>query len=181
MRAISELITGIFLIGLLLMSCGQPRESLPEAKGSKTVKADDPVIDANQSLARIEETEIEAFIRRYEWDMQSTESGLRYMIYHQGYGVSPESGDKVMLNYQLSLINGKVCYSSEESGQKIFRVGMAEVEKGLHEAVLLLKVGDKAKLILPSALGFGLMGDQDCIPRHATLIYDIELTGVIKE
>lgn len=172
----------LLFISLLIISISackdRTAERLPVHDQGKQV-VEDPVIDAHQSLARIEETEIEAYIKRYDWEMTRTESGLRYMIYKEGYGVSPKTGDKVMLDFQLSLINGTSCYSSDDDGPKVFRVGQADVERGLHEAVLLMKVGDKAKLIVPSALGFGLIGDQNCIPKYATLIYDIELTGVI--
>ncbi|MGE5317418.1 MAG: FKBP-type peptidyl-prolyl cis-trans isomerase, partial [Chloroflexota bacterium] len=36
-------------------------------------------------------------------------------------------------------------------------------------------VGDHAKFVIPSHLGFGLIGDQNKVPPKSTLIYDIEL------
>jgi len=54
-------------------------------------------------------------------------------------------------------------------------VGHGGVESGLEEAVLLLHAGDKARIIIPSHLAYGLVGDDDKIPARATLIYEIEL------
>jgi FKBP-type peptidyl-prolyl cis-trans isomerase len=54
------------------------------------------------------------------------------------------------------------------------------VERGLDEAMQLLKVGDRAKLILPSHLAFGLVGDDNCVPRKAILIYDVQIIDFVK-
>ena len=43
-----------------------------------------------------------------------------------------------------------------------------------------MKVGDKAKFIIPSHLAFGLLGDENKIPKRATLVYDVELIDVMK-
>jgi FKBP-type peptidyl-prolyl cis-trans isomerase len=43
---------------------------------------------------------------------------------------------------------------------------------------LLLRVGDKARFILPSHLAHGVPGDGVKIPRRATIIYDLELINI---
>jgi FKBP-type peptidyl-prolyl cis-trans isomerase len=55
---------------------------------------------------------------------------------------------------------------------------MDNVENGLHEAIQYLRVGDKAKIILPSYLAHGLTGDSDKIPPMASVLYDIELVEI---
>ena len=79
------------------------------------------------------------------------------------------------ISYEVRLINGNLCYSSAEKGPKEFTAGRGEVEVGIEEGILLMRVGDRAKFIVPSHLAFGLLGDQDKIPPQSTLIYDIEL------
>ena len=103
------------------------------------------------------------------------------MIYKEGKGKKAETGDIVKINYKTSLLNGVNIYSSDESGAKEFEVGKAHVESGLEEGILLLKVGDKAKFIIPSHLGFGLLGDENKIPSKAALVYDIELISIEKQ
>ena len=60
----------------------------------------------------------------------------------------------------------------------MFLVCRDEVESGLHEAIQYLKVGDKAKVIIPSHLAHGIAGDFEKIPPRSTIIYDIHLIAV---
>ena len=172
----------LYLLGFLLLL---PVVSCSDRKSSNETPIDEhqlrePLIKANKHLAASEEDMINDFIARYNWTMEVSGNGLRYMVYEQGSGPQVSKGDRVILNYELRLLNGEMIYSSEESGPKIFRQGKAEVEKGLDEAVLILRQGDRAKLILPSHLGFGLIGDQDRIPPKAVLIYDIHVSQIEK-
>jgi len=100
------------------------------------------------------------------------------MIYHGGDGPKAEPGMLARVSYTLRLITGDVVYTSGEGGPMEFLIGKGGVESGLEEAILLLRAGDKAKIVIPSHLGFGLAGDDHKIPPKATLIYDIELLSI---
>jgi FKBP-type peptidyl-prolyl cis-trans isomerase len=54
-------------------------------------------------------------------------------------------------------------------------IGKDNIESGLHEALQLMRIGDKMRFILPSHLAHGLIGDQTKIPPRASVIYEIEL------
>jgi FKBP-type peptidyl-prolyl cis-trans isomerase FkpA len=135
----------------------------------------DSLLNYNKSLVRTEDQEIEDLIQRYGWKMLKSPTGLRYMIYQHGSGEIPVKGKKAMIRYEVRLINGNLCYSSTKMGPKEFEIGQRSVEVGIEEGILLMRVGDRAKFIVPSHLAFGLLGDQDKIPPRSTLIYDIEL------
>jgi FKBP-type peptidyl-prolyl cis-trans isomerase len=82
------------------------------------------------------------------------------------------------MEYNVKLLTGDMIYSSKELGSKTFEIGHGGVESGLEEALLYLKLGDKAKLIIPSHLAFGLLGDQNKVPPRSTLVYDIEIVNL---
>ena len=108
-----------------------------------------------------------------------TESGLRYKIIQKGDGAQAQKGKKVSVHYKGSLENGKVFDSSYDRKQPIdFQLGVGQVISGWDEGIALLQVGDKARFVIPSHLGYGSRGAGGVIPADATLIFDVELVGV---
>lgn len=158
---------------VLLFSCKQESGIKEKEIDPKTLE--EPLVKANKQAVKIEDEQIKRFIKRYNWDMNETGSGLRYAIYKKGNGERAESGKIAVLKYNVKLITGETIYSSDNNGYKEFMIGKGGVESGLEEGILLLRVGDHAKFIIPSHLGFGLLGDQDRVPPKSTLIYDVEL------
>jgi FKBP-type peptidyl-prolyl cis-trans isomerase FkpA len=168
-------IATVIIISLLLFSCGN------KPKIDNTVQPEQYKNDlekVNKTLVQKENEDIEDYIARHEWKMKQSGTGLRYLIYYQGKGERPKPTDKVIIRFTVNLINGVECYNSDKDGLKLIELGKAEVESGLEEGILLMKVGDKAKLIIPSHLAFGLLGDENKIPKRATLIYDVELVEI---
>ncbi|WP_324069627.1 MAG: peptidylprolyl isomerase [Flavobacterium sp.] len=110
---------------------------------------------------------------------QKTESGLRYQIIQKGSGKQAEKGKKVSVHYQGALENGQVFDSSYKRKQPIeFQLGVGQVIEGWDEGITLLKVGDKARFVIPSYLGYGSRGAGGVIPPDATLVFDVELMDV---
>lgn len=164
-------------LALLIISC---EAQLPES-GDKQITEEElkePLINANKLRIKKEDLRIAAFIKRKKWGMKTTGTGLRYSIYKNGEGATPEEGNTAVINYELLLMDGTLCYSSDSNGTKGIRLGKSEVENGLDEGLRLMRVGDRARIIIPSHLGFGLMGDGDKIPSYAVLVYDLELIDV---
>ena len=110
---------------------------------------------------------------------QKTESGLRYQIIQKGSGKQAEKGKKVSVHYQGALENGQVFDSSYKRKQPIdFTLGVGQVIEGWDEGIALLQVGDKARFVIPSYLGYGSRGAGGVIPPDATLVFDVELMDV---
>jgi FKBP-type peptidyl-prolyl cis-trans isomerase FkpA len=170
------IIVSFTLLMLLLTSCGTEPVKAPSTSHFKVM--DDSVITYNKGIVTEEDRQIEDFISRYRWNMETSPTGLRYMIYKTTNGKKPVKRQIVSINYILRLLNGNLVYSSREDGPKKFQVGHSDVERGLDEGILLLRVGERAKFILPSHLAFGVLGDQNRIPQNATLVYDVELVEI---
>lgn len=107
-----------------------------------------------------------------------TESGLRYKIIQKGNGAKAKAEQTVSVHYEGSLLNGQVFDSSYKRNQPIdFQLGVGQVIPGWDEGIALLQVGDKARFVIPSNLGYGSAGAGGVIPPNATLIFDVELMG----
>ncbi len=110
---------------------------------------------------------------------EETESGLRYQILQKGTGKQAEKGKTVSVHYKGQLADGTVFDSSYKRKQPLeFPVGVGQVIPGWDEGIQLLQVGDKARLVIPSDLGYGSRGAGGVIPPDAILIFDVELMGV---
>lgn len=157
-----------------LASCRGGQEK-PETKPADYKES---LINANKAVVRTESEQIDDFIARHGWKMTETATGLRYMIYKKGTGQAGQIGKNVMLTYTMTLLTGDTVYSSAIDGPMQFVTGRGQVITGLEEAILLLNVGDRAKIIIPSHLAFGLIGDQHKIQHKASLVYDIEFVSM---
>jgi FKBP-type peptidyl-prolyl cis-trans isomerase FkpA len=165
-----------FFVILLTLSCNNDKPQ-PRAKpGAERMK--EPLLRVNQYLARSEDEQIDAYAARHNWKMYKTGTGLRYQVYKQGQGQAAAKDKTVVISYTLGLLTGEQCYSSAKDGPMKFVLGKGQAVNGLEEAIFLMRVGDRAKLIVPSHLAYGVPGDQKKIPPKAALIYDIEFLSI---
>lgn len=108
-------------------------------------------------------------------DAQKTESGLYYVVVKEGEGdETPTRNSKITAHYHGTLLNGTIFDSSVDRGEPfVFQLG--RVIPGWQEGIGLMKKGGKAKLIIPSHLGYGARGAGGKIPPFSVLIFDVEL------
>ncbi|MEZ4779162.1 MAG: peptidylprolyl isomerase [Flavobacteriaceae bacterium] len=110
---------------------------------------------------------------------EQTESGLRYQIIQKGNGAQAEAGKTVAVHYKGMFADGGEFDNSYKRGNPIeFPVGMGNVIAGWDEGIQLLKVGDKARFVIPPHLAYGSRGAGGVIPPNATLVFDVELMNV---
>ena len=110
-------------------------------------------------------------------DVQTTESGLQYIVMEPGEGDSPVAADSVEVHYEGRLIDGSVFDSSFERGQTV-TFGLTQVIPGWTEGLQLMKPGGKFKFIIPPELGYGEGGAGEMIGPNATLVFDVELISI---
>ena len=166
----------------LLAACSSCKESVrtTQPKNSPSANAErDANIGRNQEWVDEENELIEAFIKRRGWDMIATQTGLRYMVYEPGAdGPVGKAGQSASVSYKISLLDGTRCYEASADDPKNFVIGFDQVESGIHEVMTYLRAGDKARVILPAHLAFGLTGDNDKIPPLSTVVYDLHILAL---
>ena len=109
--------------------------------------------------------------------MQTLPSGLMYEVLTEGTGAKPTAADTVVTHYHGTLIDGTVFDSSVDRGTPAtFPVG--RVIRGWTEALQLMSVGSKWRLVIPPELAYGENGAGGDIPPHATLVFEVELLEI---
>ncbi|WP_350287556.1 peptidylprolyl isomerase [uncultured Croceitalea sp.] len=150
-----------------------------EAEGFNAVEAFRTFEGAREKRIAEQKAQAEAEMEKLATGFEKTDSGLRYKLIQEGSGTKAEKGKKVSVHYEGSLPNGQVFDSSFKRNQPIdFQLGVGQVISGWDEGIALLKVGDKARFVIPSHLAYGSAGAGGVIPPDATLIFDVELMGV---
>ena len=163
------------LIQVILSSCFR---DVTEQNEKVPAIDEETLLSTNRYIIQKEVERIGNYVERRGWDMDTTKSGLWYMIIEKGTGPDAVKGKIATIEYEISLLDGTVCYSSEQTGLKQFAIGSGGVESGLEEGVLLLNEGAEAIFILPPYLAYGITGDQKKIPLNASLVYYLRLKKV---
>ncbi len=157
------------------------KELIAKAKKRKEDKArerlkTDPVFKA---LAEKNATEGAAFLKenKAKEGVKTTESGLQYQVLKQGTGRKPKKTDVVKTHYHGTFPNGEVFDSSVEANKPApFPVG--GVIDGWTEALQMMPVGSKWRLVLPSELAYGLSGSGNKIGPNQVLVFELELLSI---
>jgi len=170
------LITTILFLSITFNSCKNKvtkEDPRPDWTTEESIKM-------QSTFTEEEEDEINLFLKRHnDWKMTKTGTGLRYFIHTKSDAIdSAKVLDLVTVDYSIQLLDGTICYTSEDKGPQSFIVEKSDLESGLHEAIKLMCTGDKALFILPSHLAHGLIGDTDKIPPLMPIIYEIELLKI---
>ncbi len=175
---ISYILFVLTIAVVLFFSCNN--EPKIQKTDSEMSQLQEPLVKVNKFLVEKDEVIISKYAKRRNWEMTETETGLWYMVYESGLGDSIGDGDIITVKYELSLLDGTICYNTDTLGAESFVVGGSVVESGLDEGVTYLRQGDKARIILPPHLAHGLLGDENKIPARSIIIFDIEIFSVKK-
>ncbi|MBK1876376.1 FKBP-type peptidyl-prolyl cis-trans isomerase [Pelagicoccus mobilis] len=153
---------------LLLAGCGKNDQKVSDLEERvRYLESQEPTLSHGFQVEEIKKLFPEAL---------STESGLHYIVEKEGEGVPPEKGQLVSAHYRGTLLDGTEFDSSFKRDKPIeFPVGNGRVISGWDEAFLLMKKGEKRKLIIPAKIAYGLRGSPPVIPPNSILVFDVEL------
>jgi len=170
---VDEIAQGDSINSLEIIRVGSEAESWNAVEAFKSFES------SGEIRLQEERNKAEAELEKLASGFDKTNSGLRYKILKKGDGNKAAKGNTVSVHYEGSLTNGQVFDSSYQRNQPIdFQLGIGQVIPGWDEGISLLNVGDKARFVIPSELGYGSAGAGGVIPPNATLVFDVELMEV---
>lgn len=109
--------------------------------------------------------------------VQTTASGLQYIVMKEGTGAKPKADQIVKCHYHGTFLDGKVFDSSIDRGQPV-EFPLNKVIPGWTEGLQLMKIGAKYKFYIPGELAYGLRGAPPQIGPNETLVFDVELIEI---
>lgn len=177
-KSMKYISVGLLSILIVMASCKSNKKPILKPYEKELFKEN--LVKANKGLINIDQEKIKEYADRRNWQMIKTESGMWYQII-QGNKQNSDSakvGKIAHLKYTVSLLDGTLCYTSDSTGNMLFKIGHGGVEFGLEQAILLMKIGDKGRFIMPPHLAHGLLGDENKIPLRTTIVYQAELINL---
>ncbi len=140
--------------------------------------------EAMEGLKRKEIAKLEEYVAELKLkNVIKTPEGVLVAIEKEGTGALADSGMYVKVKYSGKLKDGKVFDSNVDSNFGHtepfgFTVGQRQVIDGWDIGLKKLNAGAKAKIFIPSLLGYGANGSAPKIPPFSDLIFDIEVLEV---
>ncbi|CAN1267234.1 Peptidyl-prolyl cis-trans isomerase FKBP53 [Linum perenne] len=94
-------------------------------------------------------------------------------------GKRASPGNQVSVHYIGKLQKGGNVFDSNVGKDPFkFRLGVGQVIKGWDVGVSGMRVGDKRRITIPPAMGYGEQGAGSKIPPNSWLVFDVELVNV---
>jgi FKBP-type peptidyl-prolyl cis-trans isomerase FkpA len=131
-----------------------------------------------QKQADTDDKILEEYVKKNSIKAEKTASGLYLLKTKTSEETQAKAGDTVRVHYTVKLLDGKVLESSLGKEPYEFILGNAMVIKGWDEGIALLKKGEKAMLLVPSRLAYGMAGNGPSIPPNSVLMFDVELFSI---
>ncbi len=132
-----------------------------------------------EATAQTNLTEGQAFLETNKTaeGVQTTASGLQYIVIEEGSGPKPAAGSTVKVHYTGTLVDGTKFDSSLDRGEPA-EFPLGGVIPGWTEALQLMNTGAKYKIFVPPELGYRERGAPPVIGPNAVLVFDIELIEI---
>ena len=172
------------------------KERAAAAKAEAEKKAEAAKAEAK---AKADAAKVEFLKKNEELKGRKIESptGMAMIFTHESNGEKPNATQRVNIDCAGYLENGELFWTTlkdvaEKNGkydEGFDKAGRyvpfdmpynetAGLIAGFREAMLNMKIGDKARVFIPYYLGYGERGNPPVIPARANLIFDIELVSI---
>ncbi|HXB11431.1 MAG TPA: FKBP-type peptidyl-prolyl cis-trans isomerase [Bacteroidia bacterium] len=116
--------------------------------------------------------------------VKPTKDSLFFLKRTAGKGKAIKEGDSVEVEYTGMTLDGKVFDGSKDHGHGPFKIAWSPSSQGAIKGWILalgeMHQGDKATILLPSAIAYGPRGAGGVIPPYAPLVFEMEVTKVWK-
>lgn len=169
----------IIVLTLCITSCKSPEARMPESVQSGSFLKESA--ERNRKLNQKETAQIQKIINNNpEHSYIASESGFWYYYNIQAgtENMTPQFGDLVNFNYNISDLNGTEIYANTN---KTYVMDKEELFTGLREGLKLMKPGDQVTFIFPSQKAFGYYGDDNKIGTNIPLICEVTLNTITQK
>lgn len=130
--------------------------------------------DPAKKYEKEEKTQIQDYIaNNTTLNFELKPSGLYFLETVKGTGVSPVLNDSAFVKYTGKFLDGSI-FDENVTKTTLYGFVVGDNIPGFDEGIMLMAVGGKATLLIPSNLAYGAAGRYP-IQGYTPLLFDIEL------
>lgn len=172
-------ILSVIILAATLFSCKtpEPRRPVSQTSGSFIKES----AKRNQKLVAQEEERISEIIQKdsaHNYISSSNGFWYYYNTKMKKDTITPNYGDLVNFEYDISTLEGTPIYSREEMGVREYKIDQENVFNGLRQGLKLMKEGETVTFLFPSHKAFGYYGDTQKIGRNVPIRSTITLNKI---
>lgn len=171
MKRMLHILPLTILLALLCTACG---DNVPVIEtGNPDDQLKENMINANRLIIQSESTQIDSYIQRHGWTLQSLPCGARCRITRDGTGAPVCNDDTAAVTYRLETLDGAQIYGNQTD---TLVVGRLQATQALDDLLPLMHYGDvvDAVLIAPSNCAYGVVGDGDRVASRTVIVYKLK-------
>ena len=154
----------LFLL-FVFFSCSRPAPQIPANKPDANDSMGMAVVQANEKLIMAEDSLVRIYVNKTDSVFQKYKSGFWYKINYPTKHQPVKTGGKYRIQYSVYTLDNKFLLNET----KRVETGKREIIRGLDEMLLLMHPGEKATLIIPWYLAYGLKGDLKTVGPYTSV------------
>ena len=172
----------IWVFLFLILACHKKQQS--RVIDDDTDYISDFFLASNKEILKIEDLMIDSLIKLSSQEFIRDSTGVRFLINEKNKSDQlnsriPQEGDIVRVAYDCVVFEDIDAFGYPTMlDTVVFKIGYSKQMRGMNYAIKLLKIGESAKIIIPSYLGFGMSGYGELVPPYSTLLLNIKLLNV---
>ncbi|MCI2228002.1 gliding motility-associated peptidyl-prolyl isomerase GldI [Polaribacter sp. MSW13] len=165
---------------ILCLGCAKevPRRPI-DPKPSTTLLSE--TISTSKALNKIEENKIIELIKKDSLRIyQQSSYGFWYTYINKIDKdlPTPQTGNEVSFEYEITDLNNTVLYSKEELGIKNYTIDKEDFITAIQKGIKLMKIGETVTFVIPSYSAYGITGDGNKIGMNQSIKSTITLLTI---
>lgn len=168
----------LFLL-FVVFACKSPDARKPVSKSSgQFIKHS---IELNKKIQARQEKRIQKIIQQdssHTYHISPNGFWYRYDKKNKKDTLTPNYGDLVNFNYDISTLEGKPIYTQKQIGTREYVIDKEAVFTGLRQGLKLMKKGETITFLFPSYKAFGFYGDTKKIKHNIPIKSTITLNSI---
>ena len=161
----------ISIIFFLLVSCQKQLPQLPANKSNTVDAVGNGLLKINEELILREDSLLADFVSKSDSDFVKVKSGFWYKMNFKTNLKLLKVDDKCVVDYSVYTLDKELLSRKNEQ----IVIGKNQIVNGAEELLKQLHKGEKATLILPWYLAYGMKGDAENIPPYTSVIVYLHL------